>query len=116
MRRTLTVLITTLLIISAATTITYARVDLPSPRHYVEDYANVINDNDEHSLNGILQELQQKTGAQYIILTVLSAGGLPIEQFAIELAENGFAVTEKQAEQILANLKDQELICWCHQY
>jgi uncharacterized protein len=60
---------------------------LPMPRHYVEDYANVINDSDEQSLNGILQELEQKTGAQYIILTVDTTGGLPIEQFAIELAE-----------------------------
>jgi uncharacterized protein len=65
----------------------YAQADLPMPTHYVEDYANVINDSDEHSLNGILQELNQKTGVQYIILTVLSTGGLPIEQFSIELAE-----------------------------
>jgi uncharacterized protein len=57
------------------------------PRRHVEDYANVINNSDEHSLNGVLQELEQKTGAQYIVLTVLSTGGLPIEQFAIELAE-----------------------------
>jgi len=57
------------------------------PRHYVEDYANVINESEERSLNGVLQELYQKTGAQYIVLTVLSAGGLPIEQFSIELAE-----------------------------
>ena len=74
------------LIISTITT-GYGAVDLPMPRHYVEDYANVINDNDEQSLNAILQELEQKTGAQYIILTVLSTGGLPIEQFSIELAE-----------------------------
>ena len=65
----------------------YAKADLPMPLHYVEDYANVINNSDEHSLNGILQELQQKCGAQYIVLTVQTAGGLPIEQFAIELAE-----------------------------
>ena len=57
------------------------------PRNHVEDYANVINDSDERSLNGILQELEQKTSAQYIVLTVLSTGGLPIEQFSIELAE-----------------------------
>ena len=37
-----------------------------------EDYANVINSSDERSLNGILQELEQKTGAQYIVLTVLT--------------------------------------------
>ena len=80
-------IIVSLLIMSAATTAFCARVDLPTPRHYVEDHANVINNSDEHSLNGILQELEQKTGAQYIILTVQTTGGLPIEQFSIELAE-----------------------------
>jgi uncharacterized protein len=65
----------------------YGQGDLPMPRHYVEDYANVINAPDERSLNGVLQELKQKTGAQYIVLTVLSTGGLPIEQFSIELVE-----------------------------
>ena len=57
------------------------------PRHYVEDYANVINNSDERSLNGILQELEQKTGAQYIILTVKTTEGVPIQQFSIELTD-----------------------------
>jgi len=57
------------------------------PRQYVEDYANVISPADEQSLNGILQELEQKTGAQYIVLTVETAGGTPIEEFSIKLAE-----------------------------
>lgn len=65
----------------------FAQADLPMPRHYVEDYANVVSPANEQSLNGILQELEQKTGAQYIILTVETTGGLPIEQFSIELAE-----------------------------
>ena len=64
-----------------------AQADLPMPRHYVEDYANVINGSDEKSLNGILQELEQKTGVQYIILTVQTTGGLAIEQFSIEMAD-----------------------------
>jgi len=65
----------------------HGKADLPMPRHYVEDYANVINQSDEQSLNGILQELEQKTGVQYIILTIDTTKGVPIEQFAIELAE-----------------------------
>ena len=87
MRRFFLMLAATLLIISTATAVGYARADLPMPSRYVEDYANVINDLDEHSLNGILQELEQRCGTQYIILTVQSTEGLPIEQFAIELAE-----------------------------
>jgi len=80
-------LIITLTLLSALAATGYSQADLPTPSHYVEDYANVINDSDERSLNGVLQELEQKTGTQYIILTVLSTGGLPIEQFSIELAE-----------------------------
>ena len=77
----------TLLIMAPVATVGYAQADLPMPRHYVEDYADLVNPADEQSLNGILQELEQKTGAQYIVLTVLTTAGLPIEQFAIELAE-----------------------------
>ena len=59
---------------------------LPMPQHYVEDYANVIDGSDEQSLNGILQELEQKTGAQYIVLTLQTTGATPIAQFAVEQA------------------------------
>jgi len=87
MRQFLPRLILTLTLLSALAATGYGQADLPMPQRYVEDYANVINDSDERSLNGVLQELEQKTGAQYIVLTVLSTGGLPIEQFSIELAE-----------------------------
>jgi len=85
MRRSLFIPAVTFLVISAVMVL--AAVDLPMPQHYVEDYANVINSPEEQSLNGILQELEQKCGAQYIVLTVQTTEGLAIEQFAIELAE-----------------------------
>jgi len=72
---------------SALATVGYGQTDLPMPKHYVEDYANVINASDEQALNGILQELEQKTRAQYIVLTVQTTAGMPIEQFSIELVE-----------------------------
>ena len=87
MRRFTPKLILALSILSTLTATSYGQANLPMPLHYVEDYANVINATDERSLNGVLQELEQKTGAQYIVLTVLSTGGLPIEQFSIELVE-----------------------------
>ena len=64
-----------------------AQVKLARPTHHVEDRANVIDAATERSLNGILQELEQKTGAQYIVLTVNSLDGLPIEEFSIALVE-----------------------------
>jgi uncharacterized protein len=87
MRRQVLNLVAAILIISTPVAVCYGKADLPMPRHYVEDYANVINDSDEHSLNGILQELEQKTGAQYIILTVKTTEGVPIQQFSIGLTD-----------------------------
>ncbi len=87
MQRFFPKLMTALLVITVIKTTGGATPDLPMPRYYVEDYANLVNASHEQSLNGILQELEQKTGAQYIILTVDTTGGMPIEQFSIELSE-----------------------------
>ena len=85
MRRTTFILTSILLFVSNYGLAIAARADLPMPRYYVEDYANVINSSDEQSLNGGLQELEQKTGAQYIILTVQTTKGVAIQQFSVEL-------------------------------
>ncbi|HEV58513.1 MAG TPA: TPM domain-containing protein, partial [Phycisphaerales bacterium] len=61
--------------------------DLAVPQHYVEDRAGVIDAEYERRLNGLLQELEQKTGAQFIVLTVQTVQPLTIEQFSIALAE-----------------------------
>ena len=60
--------------------------ELPVPRKYVEDRAGIISDIAEKGLNGYLQELEQKTGAQIIVLTIDTTGDIPIETYAIELA------------------------------
>jgi uncharacterized protein len=81
------VLALTVLITCTAADAGGGQANLPMPEHYVEDYANVIDTAYEQRLNGILRELDQKTGAQYIILTVESTGGVAIEQFSMDLAE-----------------------------
>jgi uncharacterized protein len=86
MQRAFLASIAALLVILASAPTGYAQASLPMPRHYVEDYANVIDGSDEQSLNGILQELEQKTGAQYIVLTLQTTGATPIAQFAVEQA------------------------------
>jgi uncharacterized protein len=87
MQRIFTSMIVALVIVPAGRISGQAFTNLPSPDHYVEDYANVINSSHEQKLNGILQELEQKTGSQYIILTVEKTGRMSIEQFSIELVE-----------------------------
>jgi len=72
-----------------------AAPNLPMPQEYVDDTAGVINADHRHSLNGILQELEQKTGVQYIVLTVETTGGVPIEDFSIDLAHNKWKLGQK---------------------
>jgi len=88
MRRALLCLILVSMVTAGFAERACAAATLPMPQHYVEDYANVVESGHEHSLNGILQELEQKTGAQYIVLTIQTTEGVPIEQYAIELAQN----------------------------
>ncbi len=79
----------TLLVLLCLTPCTWGQTvpTLPMPTHYVEDRANVIDAGHEQALNDILQELEQKTTVQYIILTVPTLGGVPIERFALNLAD-----------------------------
>jgi len=85
--RTLPFLVALTILSAALGARSFAPPDLPRPQFYVEDRAQVVNAEHEQALNGILQELEQKTGVQYIILTLDSTGGLPLEQFSIELLD-----------------------------
>jgi len=72
-----------------------AAPNLPMPEEYVDDLAGVVNAEHKHALNGILQELERKTTVQYIILTVDSTNGVPIEDFSIDLAHNKWKLGQK---------------------
>ncbi|MEA2102370.1 MAG: TPM domain-containing protein [Thermodesulfobacteriota bacterium] len=58
-----------------------------TPLTYVDDRAGIIDARARHALSGYLQELEQKTGTQMIILTVPSTNGVPIDEYSISLAE-----------------------------
>jgi uncharacterized protein len=73
----------------------YAPSQLAMPEHYVDDLANVIQPAQESTLNGVLQELEQKTGVQYIILTVPTTGGIPIAQYSVEVAHNHWKLGQR---------------------
>jgi uncharacterized protein len=57
------------------------------PASYVVDNAGVIEEGSRTKLAGLLQELEQRTTVQMIILTVPSTEGIPIEQYSLEQAE-----------------------------
>ena len=61
--------------------------EVPKPTAPVADYAAVIPPQIEQQLNAHLAELERKTTAQLWVLTVNTTGGVPIEEFALDLAE-----------------------------
>lgn len=58
-----------------------------TPAAYVVDLAGVVEDSVESRLDGILQELEQKTTAQVLVLTVRSLEGVAIDMFSLQVAE-----------------------------
>jgi len=61
-------------------------LDLPVPRNHVEDRAGVIRSAVEHRLDRVLTELERKTTAQVIVLTIDTTGGEAIDDFALRTA------------------------------
>jgi len=95
MRRNLLILSIATMLLATLAAGKLAIKDLPMPTEYVDDQANVVSAQDRHNLNGILQELEQKTGVQYIILTLQSTEGIPIEQFSIHQAHDVWKLGQK---------------------
>lgn len=57
------------------------------PRDYVTDLAGIMRSDVKNQLNASLQELEQKTTAQILVLTVQSLDGQSIEEFAFNTKE-----------------------------
>jgi uncharacterized protein len=57
------------------------------PRDYVVDLAGVLSSDVQNRMNAYLQELEQKTGAQVVVLTVQSLDGQSIEEFSFNTKE-----------------------------
>jgi uncharacterized protein len=56
------------------------------PQGYVNDFAGVLSAQAKEKLTALCAEVQQKTKAQFAIVTVSSLEGVPVEQFSIDLA------------------------------
>ncbi len=61
--------------------------NLPVPRNHVEDRAGVIKPDVERRLISVLADLERKTGAQMIVLTIKTTGGVPIKDYTLALGE-----------------------------
>ncbi len=71
-------------------------VTLPEqPPNYVVDLARIINDGEEFKLNRYLRELEEKTTAQFIVLTIPSLEGESLEDFSITVAHDRWHLGQK---------------------
>lgn len=97
-----------ILCLLSLTTGLFGKPPLPTPSNYVEDRAGVVDASHEQTLNNLLAELERKTGAQMIVLTVKTTSGVPIEQYAIELAHGWGLGRKEQDDGLLFMLATQD--------
>ena len=65
------------------------------PVNHVVDLAGIVEDGLEQRLNGYLKELEQKTSAQMVVLTISSLEGESIDEFALTLAHDKWKLGQK---------------------
>jgi len=81
------------------------------PPQYVVDLADIIENDVEIRLNGHLKELEQKTTAQVVVLTLLSLEGESLEDFSISTAHDKWKLGQKGKDNgvlIVIVLKDKK--------
>ena len=68
----------------------------PKLTNYVNDYADVLSNNEESQLSSLIQDVKQNTSAEIALITVKDTGGDDTSNYATMLAqENGVGVKEK---------------------
>ncbi len=101
-----------LAVILTCPAVSSAGVTVPDkPYNHVVDLAEIIDDGVEANLNGYLLELEQKTTAQMVVLTIVSLEGESLEQFSLEVAHNKWKLGQKDKDNgvlLLVSLQDRE--------
>lgn len=59
----------------------------PEPKGWVNDFAQVIPEEIETSMNQLIQEVQSKIGVEMVVVTVPDMEGISIEEYAVKLFE-----------------------------
>ncbi|MGD8450436.1 MAG: TPM domain-containing protein [Phycisphaerae bacterium] len=77
-----------LLLLGVALSVVARAQQVPAaPRDYIVDQANVVSAATETRLNGYLQDLERKTKAQLLVLTVRTTDGAAINDYTLAVAE-----------------------------
>jgi uncharacterized protein len=102
----------TVLCIGLAPLLSFAEVSIPAkPLNHVVDLAGIIDANMETGLNRYLLELEQKTTAQMVILTINSLEGESIDDLSLRIAHDKWKLGQKGKDNgvlLLVSLKDRK--------
>ncbi len=91
----LAIFLATLFLCLLAASVSHSAGIPERPLNYVVDLAGIVDDTTENRLNGYLQQLEQKTTAQLVILTIKSLEGESIEDLSIEIAHDKWKIGQK---------------------
>lgn len=69
----------------------------PTSRFYVNDFANVLSEETENNIASLGRQLEDKTGAQVVVVTVDTLDGEDIESYSIGLASK-WAIGQKDKD------------------
>jgi uncharacterized protein len=103
------------IVLIVCSTINYSSASIPElpnlPSAHVVDLAGIINDDVEAKLNGYLFELEQKTTAQFVVLTINSLDGKSLEDFSFKVAHEKWKLGQKGKDNgtlLLVSLQDRK--------
>ena len=62
-----------------------AQIDLPAPRGYVNDFANVIGPAYQDSLQAVIDDVRGKSGGEIVVVTLPSLQGRDRDEVALQI-------------------------------
>ncbi len=106
------ILLSSLLIIFSFSISISAQVNYPSPTNYkyINDYSNILNSNEIETIVSLGKELEDKTGAQSIVVIIDTTDNIPIENYSINLFRS-WGIGQKAKDNgllILVAIKDRK--------
>jgi uncharacterized protein len=67
---------------------TESKTSLPSPSGFVNDYAQILDENNQNEIENILNELQKRAKVDFAIAVVKSTNGQSVFDYSLETAKN----------------------------
>jgi len=113
MRKFIRIIILALMLLSVSALPVFSKTNYPSPTNafFVNDFASVLSEETEEKIYLLGKQLEEKTGAQVVLVTIDSLDGQSIEEYSIGLAmewgigqkdkDNGILMLYSNAERLL---------------